>query len=245
MQSPTDLVNFSLLALGNAAEIQNIETDTSKEARVARRLYWTLLKSLLGSYAWNWATVFQKLSLLSTYPTPEWPFQYAYPNNCLKMIRIWNHRHTDDLENSIKYIKANNGTQSVILTDYGPTSILAGTPWDPIQPTLPLSGNTWPIPVAQFVAYTDNFQLMPEMFKTAFGFILAAYMAPSIPGIGQTDLREKNLQLGNAALSQAASQDQNESRPPVELRSLIERASNGEWVPAHGTFQAFPNNFPT
>ena len=246
MNDETGIANFALLALGSDSQIQNLETDTDKAARVLRLLYWTTLKGLIGSYAWNWATVYQKLTLLSIYPTPEWPFQYAYPANCLKMVRIWNHSHLDDVTTSIKFLKSNNGIQTTILTEYGPPSIIAGqNKWAPTQPTLPLSGTTWPIPVAQFVAYTTNVRLMPEMFKQAFGFFLAAYAAPSLPGIGQTNLRNENLQLGNAALAQALAQDLNESRPYAEQKSMIEKAGSGQWLAVSGNFEAFPNNYPT
>ena len=126
MESPTDIANFALGQLGNAPEIQNLDTDTDKAARVMRRNYYSLLKSLLAMRNWWWATTFQKMALQSIYPTPEWPFAYLYPADCLRLTRIWNHGHTDTLENSIKYLKVNNGTQRIVVSEYGPTSIL---PW--------------------------------------------------------------------------------------------------------------------
>lgn len=246
MNSVEDIANTALAHLGTGVEIQNLGTDTSKEARVMRRYFYSLLKSLLGSYAWNWATVFQKLALQSVYPTPEWPFAYLYPSDCLKMVRIWNYGHTDTLESSIKYLHVNNGTQRVIVSEFGPTSVIAGTPWAPVQPTLPLPTTTCPIPVAQFIAYTANVSLMPEMFKQAFAFILAGYAAPSLPGIGSVDLRKENLALGNAALTQASAQDQNESRPFVDMQSLIQKAGQGEGLWMSGqTYQSYnPNTWP-
>jgi len=246
LDSLTDIANTALSHLGAADEIQDILTDTSKEARVMRRYYKSLLKSLIASKAWWWATRFERLALQSIYPTPEWPFAYKRPVDSMRMVRIWNHLHTDTLENEIIYLNVNNGSERVIVSEYGPTSVLAGTPWAPIQPTLPLTGNTWPIPVAQFTAYTEDCSLMPEMFKQGYAFILAAYAAPSLPGIGQVDLRLKNLELGNAAINQALADDQNENRPPVDLRSIIQKAGQGEGIRFTGTgFRAFnPSTWP-
>ena len=246
MQSPTDIANFALSQLGTGAEIQNLTTDPSKEGRAIRRVYWSALKGLESSKNWWWATVFQKLALQSIYPTPEWPFAYQRPAGCLRLTRIWNHQHTDTQENAIKYLSVNNGTERVIVSEYGPTSVLAGTPWHPTQPTLPLTGNTWPIPVAQFVAYTDDVSLMPERFKIGFAFMVAALAAPSLPGIGTVDLREKNLMLANAELSGAYADDQNESRQYVDARSLIQKAGQGEgiWTTGIGYHAYNANTWP-
>ena len=243
MDSPTDIANEALGHLGTGVEIQNLATDTSKEARVMRRFYTSLLKSLESSKTWWWATVFQKLALQSIYPTPEWPFAYLRPAGCLRLVRIWNHEHTDTLESSIKYLSVNNGSQRVIVSEYGPTSVLSGTPWHPTQPTLPLSGSSWPIPVAQFVAFTDDVSLMPEMFKQAFAFFLAAYAAPSLPGIGQVDLQKINMAYGNAAINQALADDQNESRQFVDMRSIIQKAGQGDGLRTNGVgFNTFNAN---
>jgi hypothetical protein len=236
MESVTEIANFALTQLGAVSEIQNLGTDTSKEARVLRRVFYSTLKTILSGKNWFFATTFQKLALQSIYPTPEWPFAYLRPAQCLRMTRIWNQGHTDTLENEIKYLSVNNGTQRVIVSEYGPTSILAGTPWNPTQPTLPLSGTTWPIPVAQCVTYTENCSLMPEKFKMGIGFLVAALAAPSLPGIGQVDLREKNLGIGNVLVAEALADDQNESRQFVDLRSIIQKAGQGELIRGEETY---------
>jgi hypothetical protein len=220
--------NTSLAHLGDGTEIQALNED-SKQARVMRRFYYGLLKSLISSKNWFWATIFQQLTLVSIYPTPEWPYAYAYPSNCLRLTRLWNWHHTDDIDNYVQYLKVNNGTQKIIVSEYGDASVLAGTPFAPIQPTPPITVDPTQIPVAQFVAYTDNVGLYPEMFKQALAFILAAYAAPSLPGVGQEDLRKSNLELGNAALNQALADDMNESRQYTNKKSIIEKAGAGDF----------------
>ena len=246
MNSPTDIANFGLSQLGTGAEIQDLATDQSKEARVMRRLYYSTLKALESSKNWWWATVFQKLALQSIYPTPEWPFAYLRPAGALRLTRIWNQGHTDTLENEIKYLSVNNGTQRVIVSEYGPTAVLAGTPWVPIQPTLPLTGDICPIPVVQFVAYTTDVSLMPERFKMGFAFFLAGLAAPSLPGIGGVDLRKENLALGSVEIAGAYSDDQNESRQYVDPRSIIQKAGQGEGIRTTGVgYNAFnPSTWP-
>jgi len=199
------------------------------------------LEELLQRYNWNWATKFQTLQLVQLYPNQEWPFSYRYPNDCLNLVRIWNGFHTDDRSNMVRFIVTNDANGKVIYSDFGPTELLSGDPLNP-TPAPTVSGTPSVYVIGQYIQNTQDVTIMPPMFKMAFSFFLAAYAAPSIPGIGQVDLREKNLQLGEQRLAMAIARDQNETRAPHDFRSILEKArmgSNGYRMTAGG-WQAIP-----
>lgn len=228
METSTDIANYALLHLGAATEIQNLETDTDKVARTMRRVYNNLRRSCLSMWAWPFATSYQKAALVSFWPTPQWPFSWQYPSNCLKITRIWNYKNTDDIDNKIEYQQSNDGKQRLVFTNLGPPNILPADRWTPTTAANVSTVDAWPIPVIEFIVDVTNVSIMPQVFKDALSLFMAAYAAPSLPGIGSVDLREKNLVLASQALSLAGAQNLNENYITPEKRSLIERAATGE-----------------
>jgi hypothetical protein len=106
--------------------------------------------------------------------------------------------------------------------------LLPSDPYTPTSATGVSTTGSYPIPIFEYILDCENVALMPQLFKDALSLYMAAYGAPSIPGIGQVDLREKNLVLGHQALQLAGAQNLNESFITPEKRSLIEKAANGE-----------------
>jgi len=238
LATPTDISNQALLHLGVFAEIQNLDTDTSKEGRVMRRLYDNVRRSLLSLWAWPFACVYQQGALVSFWPSPEWAFAWQYPGNCLKFNRIYNFKHVDDIDNKIQYIQSNDGNQRLILSNFGPAQLLPANSYVPTQNTTPISAVTdqTSIPIFEFIADVTNCAIMPQLFKEALAFVMAAYASPSLQtGTGAAELREKNLALGNAALKIAGAQNLNESFIAPEKRSLIEKAAMGGGLMIHAS----------
>jgi hypothetical protein len=241
----TDIANDALQHLGSASFIQNLETDTSKDARVMRRLYHKYRRSLLSIWEWPFATIYQKGVIVKFWPTPEYGFAYQYPNNCLKMSRIWNFRHTDDIETKIESVQSNDGAQRLIYSNFGPPALLPQNRWIPTTTPASTTGDPYPVAVFQFVADCENVGLFPELFKDALSLMMAGYAAPSLPGIGTVDFRKQNLELGAQALSLAGAQNMNEIFITPEKRSLIERAATGTGIVGHvsGFNHAVPQNW--
>lgn len=219
---------MALLHLGATDEIEDLETDTSKSARVMKRLYPNLRRALLSVWDWPFATFFQKGALSLFWPTPQWPYAWQYPAGCLKMVRIWNGHNTDDIQTKIEQVQAQGATSRLIYTKFGPPALLPIDRWIPTTTPAPGNGSPWPVPVFEFVGDIQNPALMPQIFKDALALYMAAYAAPSIPGIGSVDLREKNLALAGQTLQLAGAQNMNEVFITPEKRSLIERAASGE-----------------
>ena len=210
-----------------------------------RRVYNKYRRSILSLWDWPFASVYQQGALVSFWPTPQWAFAWQYPTNCLKFTRIYNYKNTDDISDKIECVQANDGTQRLLYTNYGPANLLPGNNLVPTSAAnVSITGST-PIPVFQFVQDCVNVALMPELFQDALAMIMAAYGAPALPGIGQVDLREKNLRLGMGALSTAGAQNMNESYITPEKRSLIEKAAlgNGICIPISPLFNPVSANY--
>jgi len=245
MNSSTEIANQALLNLGSAAELQNLDTDNTKEARVMRRLYNNYRRTLLSLWDWPFATVFQQAALVSFWPTPQWAFAYQYPSSCLKFTRIYNYKNTDDIMDKIECVQGNDGTQRLLYTNFGPPNLLPSNNLVPTSAANVSTTNSLPIPVLQYVTDVTNVLIMPQLFKDALALVMAAYAAPSLPGIGQVDFREKNLQLGLSVLSTAGAQNMNEAYITPEKRSLIEKAAlgGGLCIPISSVWNPVPENW--
>lgn len=230
MLTETDLANMALLHLGDATEIEDLATDTTKSGRVMRRLYPNLRRALLSVWDWPFATYFVQAQIQSFWPTPEYGFAWQYPNNCLKFVRVYNGKSTDDISDKVPYGQLGSGNQRLITTNFGPSMLLPQNNLIPTTTPSSFTGTPSPIPVFEYVSDITNFSLMPQLFKDALALYMAAYAAPSLPGIGAVDLREKNLALGGQALQLAGAQNMNERYITPEKRSLIEKAGLGQGI---------------
>jgi len=246
MASETDVANVALAHLGHGDEIDSLATNTSVAARIIRRIYKDTLASILSAYNWNWARAFQRLQISSFWPTPEWSFAYQYPPDCVQIRRIYNFHHYDDRENIIEYVEANDGTQRLILSNFGPVALLPKDSYTPTKNTsnYPSTIDKTQIPIMEYTAFIENLAIMPPLFKEAFTYILAAKAAPLLSGVGQSNLRKECFELGSAALSQAAALDANASKLMPDKRSLIEKAAYGESVKVYNyTNLVVPPNY--
>ena len=89
MSSKVEIVNQALLMLG-ALPIISFD-DESVEAAACKTLYPTAKKQTLRSYPWRCATKSASLAQLVDEPIqPEWKFLYALPDNCLRVISVFN-----------------------------------------------------------------------------------------------------------------------------------------------------------
>lgn len=238
MDGPTEICNFALNQLGTSAEIENLETDTSANGRVMRRVYETTRREILHRYNWYFSTRYELLQLVNLYPDREWAFSYRYPNSCLNLIKIWNGTHSEDQDNMVRFIISSDDKGKLILSDFGPTELLSG---DPTNSTPAPAQSTTPsvVTLAQYVADVTDTTMMPPMFKTAFAFFLAAYAANSLPGPGPADAREKNLAIAEQRLLMAISRDQNEAKAPRDYKSILEKARRGKqgyWTTQSGAW---------
>lgn len=232
--SKTEICNLALGHLGTGQEIQNVETDQTQEAKVARRFYQNTLEEILSGYSWNWCKVYMPLQIVELQPNDEWAYSYRMPSDCLFFQRIWNGTPIDDEKTRIKYVESNDSSGRLILTNWGPAfSLVNGV-------------NTVTDTDFQAIAeYTQNnpkaeAQMTP-LFRSGFALMLSAWMAPQLPGVGAIDLREKNLVLGGRLLASAISRDANEVTAPFEMVSTLQKSRGGWGIGWRGNgWQAIP-----
>lgn len=114
MSTPTDIVNQALRRIYKA-EINSLETDTTKEARVGRRVYDATRKLLLAKAKWWFAE--RRAQLTASATTPVFGYDYAYPvpSDYIRLVSV---HPTDDDNSTTPYRLGNqSGDDRVILTD--------------------------------------------------------------------------------------------------------------------------------
>lgn len=82
-------VNRALLEIGNTKFLTNYCTQQTLEARTARLLYESSVRSVLHAFPWPFATKYATLALAATQPTNEdWDFAYRQPVDCIFERRL-------------------------------------------------------------------------------------------------------------------------------------------------------------
>jgi hypothetical protein len=78
------------MAIGNVGSQQFINSfeDRSSEARVCKQFFDIALDLVLQDFPWTFATKIIPLADLGT-PVDPWLYRYQYPNDCLKLRRVF------------------------------------------------------------------------------------------------------------------------------------------------------------
>lgn len=84
MTNKTDICNRALATAHSRAEITNIVSDTSEEARVCNLYYDMTLGHLIRSARWNFSRDSAELVLSGTPNSGSWRYRYVKPENCLR-----------------------------------------------------------------------------------------------------------------------------------------------------------------
>lgn len=113
MPSDTDVVNIAMRHVG-ASRILNL-TEGSPEANVANDIYADLVRSLLRSHIWNFATKRLKLAQSSTAPIFEFDHAYPVPSEWLRTISC--HADSDGRSSIAVYRMELVSDQRAIVTD--------------------------------------------------------------------------------------------------------------------------------
>jgi len=85
-----DIANLALGRLGVSLSIIDLETENSNQAKIIRRHFRMSLDTTLEMHAWNFATQYQVLNLLSDdlNAGPMRRFTYSLPSDCLVLREI-------------------------------------------------------------------------------------------------------------------------------------------------------------
>ncbi|TXH10045.1 MAG: hypothetical protein E6R04_06335 [Spirochaetes bacterium] len=87
MASKTDICNRTLSKLGQP-RVSNIDTDSTKAAKVVRYMYDMVRDSMLAAYPWNFAI--KRAQLAAEADAPAWGYtkQYTLPVDFLSLLEI-------------------------------------------------------------------------------------------------------------------------------------------------------------
>jgi hypothetical protein len=87
MASEVLMANMAIGNVGSSQFINSLE-DRSKEARVCKQFFDIAMDLVLQDFPWTFATKTVLLADIGA-PIDPWQYRYAYPNDCLKLRRIF------------------------------------------------------------------------------------------------------------------------------------------------------------
>jgi len=175
MMTSTDICNLALSYLGKG-RINSIEDD-SEEGRQCKIHYDHDRRRLLLSYPWGFATRTQKIAQ-RTVTVPGWKYTYGYPAGALHVMLVFDEDHADCRQEE---------RQDFDILMMGANDRVIGTNVK----------EAW----AEYIYDVKDPQLFSEEFNDAFAHTLAASLAIAITG--SANLLQQNLQMAQAAVSQA------------------------------------------
>lgn len=112
MASSIEICNNALILIGQEPVITL--DDTSKQARLCKRLYTSTLEALLRQYPWTFAI--KRVILSRDVETPAFgkAYQFTLPSDCLRIVNIFVSDNDHDYISDDEYTVEGNK----ILTDY-------------------------------------------------------------------------------------------------------------------------------
>lgn len=171
MASAVDIVNLALALLGEDATVSSISPpEGSAQAEHCARFYPIARNALLEMHDWSFATKRIALQLLDTDELPDtWEYAYAYPNLCLRPLRVLEADYIDDNDKRPFEVEALQDGTRVIFT------------------------NTEDANVVYIAAITDTTKFS-GLFVNALARLLASYLAGPIIK-GTTGMQVSQAQL--------------------------------------------------
>lgn len=198
--SSTEIANLALSHVGVAVEVQNVDTESTAEARAVRAFYEQARDEVLRAFPWPFATVIAALQLVTDYTAeitttyPEYGYAYRYPADCLRLLKIRSGAGQWIGVGPLQWVTTTNTlaylgqrVRTKIISDAAGALILAD------QTT----------PYAEYVQrVTDVSRFAPD-FVSALSFYLAALIAPRVTGGDPNNLGAKALAKYDLARRQA------------------------------------------
>lgn len=189
--SQEDVVNLALARIG-AATISDLDNDTTREAVLARVLYYNVRDSLLRAHHWSFATQRAQLTDSGTDPTFGWDNAFVLPTDFVRIVDVF---ASNSLSHRIPYKIENQNitTGTAAATDH--------------KLVLCNSSDCYIIYIFQ---QTDVTKWTYD-FQDAVGWMLASELSRALVG-SNPDWRELRNE-GNRALSRAKAVDGIEDYP--------------------------------
>ena len=175
MISKIDICNMALAQLGQ--EPISSLTQDDERARRCDLFYEPVKKEVLRTHNWAFANTFTSLVLLADDGAPDWPYMYAYPQDCLFLRRVFAQAHHSHGEGA--------AFKEAFNADLHARVIFCGLPKAQAEYTRDI---------------TDEAQFDPAFVK-AFSLALAADLAVTLTG--DNTLAQQVLQKYTLALQEA------------------------------------------
>ena len=122
----TDIANMALGYVGGGV-LNDLEADTSEDARLSRQYFDISRRAELETYDWSFARKFQILPEAADTPQEPWTFAYVLPSDILAVRGIQRVRgNAPDMRIPYELASSNDGNQAIILTDQ-PDAVLRYT----------------------------------------------------------------------------------------------------------------------
>jgi hypothetical protein len=121
----TDIANLAMSHLMQGQSIQDVTSEQSPQANAARVFLPIAIGSVLRDFAWPFATAYQNLALVTTYPTnqgyynqrPAYLYAYRVPSDCVTVRRISSGSRMDNLYTRVPFTLSSDASGPLILTD--------------------------------------------------------------------------------------------------------------------------------
>lgn len=197
----TTICNLALSHLASSAEVTDIETDRTKEAKACRRFYDVARDRVLRAFPWPFATRIEPLALVTDFTddsTAEWDYAYRYPIDALELRKIQNeyHQRNDIRASRVPYRIAGDATGRLVYADLAKA-------------------------IVEYTAKVEDPELFDPDFVMAFSLYLASLIAPRVTAGDQFQLGKYAYQralseLENARVN-ALREEQADTEPDAEM----------------------------
>jgi len=211
MTDKVTICNQALRHLGNSSEIQDFDSEKTKEAQACRTFYDTTLDEVLEDFDWSFARRRATLALVATDPNTDWGYAYRKPADAVAVRSLPNDAgiRIDTPATRVSYMMGSDDTGDLIYTDQTDAEVI-------------------------YTKRETNPAKFPANFVAAFALLLAARIGPSVAGGDQFKLADRAFAIyrGQVQKAQANSANQDlrsDPEPDAEMIRFREGGSSDDW----------------
>lgn len=202
--SKVDICNLALSHIGGG-KIVGL-TDRTETARLANLHYDRCVKTVLRDFPWNFSKSIGALAVFDK-TVPGYNHVYLYPEDCLKVLRVFPENYARDTSEKFDYQVFSDGQNKMIATDVEGALI-------------------------EYTLYMPEPDLYDELFIEALSYKLASEINPSKTGNAQKS--QEMMQRYQLALNSAQRSSAVEDHRPIEYPSRYldargGRVTKGSW----------------
>lgn len=224
MSSKTNICNLALGHLGVEKEIGNLDTESSVEARSCRRYYDLVRDLVLRDFNWPFARTIIELDLIRENPNSKWGYEYRYPANAIRLIKILNSCNINlDAAQQLSTGSVNRSSQ-LVRQDSRQSIVSYEVAKDEDGQVIWTDRNRIEL---EYICRVEDVSEFPPDFEMSFSYLLAAHIAPRLTGGDPFQTRGTAFELYVRSLNMAKVNAYNEEQPDEEIQSEFIRSREG------------------